>query len=116
MTPEFYQGLIDRGFRRSGDLLYKPDLRASCCPHYTIRLDSAAFKATKDQRQALNRFTNYVLGEEYIRKAGRYYPKTRKEASDRKQIFNVVQRVKEPEAETVTQSKGFFDNSNGKVY
>lgn len=34
-----YQQLIDRGWRRSGKFLYKPNLEASCCPPYTIRLD-----------------------------------------------------------------------------
>lgn len=31
--------------------MYKPDQAASCCPHYTIRLDSDQFHASKDQRQ-----------------------------------------------------------------
>ena len=34
-----YQKLIDRGWRRSGKILYKPNLEESCCPPYTIRLD-----------------------------------------------------------------------------
>ena len=32
-----YQKMIDRGWRRSGTYCYKPDLRASCCPQYTIK-------------------------------------------------------------------------------
>jgi hypothetical protein len=32
-----YQGMIDRGWRRSGLYCYKPDLKRSCCPQYTIK-------------------------------------------------------------------------------
>jgi len=37
LSPEHYQELIDRGWRRSGSLLYLPDASRSCCVHYTIR-------------------------------------------------------------------------------
>jgi hypothetical protein len=37
LSPEHYQALMDRGWRRSGSLLYLPDALRSCCPHYTIR-------------------------------------------------------------------------------
>lgn len=37
MRIDHYQELMDRGWRRSGSLYYKPDLPRSCCPHYTIR-------------------------------------------------------------------------------
>ncbi|KAJ1937090.1 Arginyl-tRNA--protein transferase 1, partial [Linderina pennispora] len=32
-----YQQLVDRGWRRSGSLLYLTDMSDSCCPYYTIR-------------------------------------------------------------------------------
>lgn len=53
----------------------------------------------------MNRFNNYVLGDEYIRKAGRYYPRTRQEVKKKKQIFDVVERVSEPEIGTLSASK-----------
>ena len=34
---QVYQEMMNRGWRRSGTYLYKPDLRRSCCPQYTIR-------------------------------------------------------------------------------
>lgn len=40
------QELLDRGWRRSGRYIYKPDM-ATCCPQYTIRLNSRLFVATK---------------------------------------------------------------------
>ncbi|KAF8719145.1 hypothetical protein AX14_011405 [Amanita brunnescens Koide BX004] len=56
-----YQQMIDRGWRRSGTWCYKPDLRYSCCPQYTIRLDALAFKPSKSQRKVINRWNRYVL-------------------------------------------------------
>lgn len=37
LRPQDYQAMIDRGWRRSGDYCYKPDMRRTCCPQYTIR-------------------------------------------------------------------------------
>ena len=87
---------------RSGVTIYKPNLRKSCCPQYTIRyaapsvyvgntvstkslqsrccphsLDTLAFRSTRDQRRAVNRWTRYVLGEEYVRKVAILYPKSK---------------------------------------
>lgn len=71
LTPEEYQELIDRGFRRSGTFIYKPDLKNSCCPQYTIRLDVKQFKPGKEHRQGLNRFNRYVTSSSSTRQTGR---------------------------------------------
>ncbi|WWD00610.1 hypothetical protein V866_007545 [Kwoniella sp. B9012] len=60
MTPEFYQMLIDRGWRRSGDYVYHPDMARTCCPQYTIRLNSTNFKGNKKHRQVTNRFNRFL--------------------------------------------------------
>ncbi|CDO68698.1 hypothetical protein BN946_scf184652.g25 [Trametes cinnabarina] len=52
--------MIDRGWRRSGTYCYKPDLKRSCCPQYTIKLDALQFKPSKSQRKLLNRFNRFV--------------------------------------------------------
>ena len=96
-----YQSLLNRGWRRSGRQLYKPDLRASCCPQYTIRLDSYSFHASKDQRQTLNRFNQYVLGDAYIQEAARLYPLSRDQAKKRNTNFDLLERVHESEKEHI---------------
>ncbi|KAK4052864.1 Arginyl-tRNA--protein transferase 1 [Microbotryomycetes sp. JL221] len=53
-----YRALLDRGWRRSGSYMYKPDMRATCCPQYTISLEAGAFSPSKSQRQLLHRFAN----------------------------------------------------------
>ncbi|KAE8452796.1 hypothetical protein EG329_013068 [Mollisiaceae sp. DMI_Dod_QoI] len=99
LTPDFYQSLLNRGWRRSGSLLYKPDQRGSCCPQYTIRLDADSFHASKDQRQTLNRFTKHILGDAYVKEAARLYPRSRDQAKKRDTEFDVVERVHECERE-----------------
>ncbi|TGO89597.1 hypothetical protein BPOR_0102g00200 [Botrytis porri] len=101
LHPEFYQGLLDRGWRRSGTLLYKPDLRKSCCPQYAIRLDSHQFRPTKDQRQVLNRFNKYVLGDTYTKEAARLYPKSREQAKKCNTDFDLEERIHEGEKQKV---------------
>ncbi|KAL1411670.1 Arginyl-tRNA--protein transferase 1 [Vanrija albida] len=60
MSPSFYQGLIDRGWRRSGEYVYHPDMGDTCCPQYTIRLDAGAFVLSKNQRGVVNRFNRFL--------------------------------------------------------
>ncbi|KAJ7742494.1 arginine-tRNA-protein transferase [Mycena maculata] len=61
LTCQVYQKMIDRGWRRSGTFCYKPDLKASCCPSYTIKLDAVAFKPSKSQRKLINRWNRFIL-------------------------------------------------------
>ncbi|OSX59239.1 hypothetical protein POSPLADRAFT_1150353 [Postia placenta MAD-698-R-SB12] len=56
-----YQKMIDRGWRRSGTYCYKPDLRRSCCPAYTIKLDALKFSPSKSQRKIISRWNRFVL-------------------------------------------------------
>ncbi|KAF4428375.1 arginine-tRNA-protein transferase [Fusarium austroafricanum] len=84
-------------WRRSGTLMYRPDQRRSCCPHYTIRLDSSQFKPSRDQRQTVNRFNKYVMGDNYMKEATRLYPKSRDQAKKRDNHFDLVERIHEAE-------------------
>ena len=81
--------------------MYKPDQIAACCPHYTIRLDADDFHASKDQRQVLNRFNKYILGEDYIKEAARLYPKSREQAKKRSTDFDLLERVHESEKDNL---------------
>ncbi|KAH6640805.1 arginine-tRNA-protein transferase [Chaetomium tenue] len=101
LTPTFYQKLVDRCWRRSGTLLYRPNQKHSCCPHYTLRLDSTQFKPTKDQRQAVNRFNRHIIGDTYAREAARLHPRSRAEVRRRHNVFDLVERIHEPEAEVL---------------
>ncbi|GAA5877358.1 hypothetical protein JCM16303_006255 [Sporobolomyces ruberrimus] len=55
-----YKMLLNRGWRRSGCYMYKPDNANTCCVQYTISQDSSKFKPSRSQRQVLQRFANFV--------------------------------------------------------
>ena len=93
LRVEHYQELVNRGWRRSGTMYYKPDLTRSCCPHYTIRLDASSFKPTRDQRKAVHRLNRYVIGSEYNRKAARLCPVSRKEKREKRDKFDLLSSV-----------------------
>ncbi|KZP07151.1 hypothetical protein FIBSPDRAFT_1053153 [Athelia psychrophila] len=63
LSCQAYQEMIDRGWRRSGTYCYKPDLKHQCCPNYTIKLDAAAFEASKSHRKLLSRWNRFILGD-----------------------------------------------------
>lgn len=60
MSPEVYQNLIDRNWRRCGKYIYKPINSEICCPMYTIRCDAANFKLSNSQKKVIKRFNNYI--------------------------------------------------------
>lgn len=101
MSPSCYQSLVDRSWRRSGSLLYRPNQRDACCPHYTLRVDSAHFRPTRDQRQAINRFNRFVIGDTYTEEASRRHPKSREQAHRRNTEFNLIERIHESESQSL---------------
>ncbi|KAK2010332.1 arginine-tRNA-protein transferase, partial [Colletotrichum eremochloae] len=101
LTPEYYQALLDHYWRRSGTTLYRPDQLHACCVHYTLRLDSAQFKPTRDQRQTINRFNKFLTGEAYTKEAARLHPRTREQAKKRDSEFDLIERVHEAEYDSL---------------
>ena len=69
------------------------------------------FIASKDQRQAINRFNHYILGDEYIKARERLKPKSKEEAKRYKQHFDLAERVHEAEKEVL----GELRDKNGKI-
>lgn len=61
LTVEQYQLMIDLGWRRSGKYLYKPSIDLTCCPSYTIRLDTHKFKPSKSQLKVLRKMQKFLL-------------------------------------------------------
>uniref|UniRef100_A0A2N9FIB5 Arginyl-tRNA--protein transferase n=1 Tax=Fagus sylvatica TaxID=28930 RepID=A0A2N9FIB5_FAGSY len=49
------KNLLDRGWRRSGSFLYKPEMERTCCPAYTIRLKAGDFVHSKEQLRVSRR-------------------------------------------------------------
>lgn len=53
-SPEFYQSLLDMGFRRSGGDIYRPDCN-SCKECLSVRIPVERFTPRRSQRRAWNR-------------------------------------------------------------
>lgn len=53
LDPALYEQFLYKGWRRSGNALYKPDNWKSCCPALTIRLEANQYTPTKSQRKVL---------------------------------------------------------------
>lgn len=60
LKPIHYQLLINRGWRRSGQYIYKPINDKTCCPSYTIRCNALEFHPTKSQRKALSKVKRFL--------------------------------------------------------
>ncbi|KZV23817.1 arginyl-tRNA--protein transferase 1 [Dorcoceras hygrometricum] len=63
LTVDDYQALLDRGWRRSGCLLYKPEMDKTCCPSYTIRLKASNFLPSKEQIRVSKRMQRFLDGK-----------------------------------------------------
>ncbi len=61
MTCQDYQKLVDRGFQRSGNFVYRPVMKKTCCPQYVIRMDVAKFKLSKAQKASIKKFKRYLV-------------------------------------------------------
>jgi len=103
LTVDLYQILVDRGWRRSGTIFYKPDVLRHCCPHYTIRLPVASFKPSKDQRKAINHWNDHVLGEAYAKEAAKRYPISKQEKARLKNAFDLTRELHRAEAQIAKQ-------------
>jgi arginyl-tRNA--protein-N-Asp/Glu arginylyltransferase len=55
LTVDDYSAMLDRGWRRSGHYLYRPDLRRSCCQAFVIRLRVDRFRPSTGQTRVLKR-------------------------------------------------------------
>ncbi|XP_061376607.1 arginyl-tRNA--protein transferase 2 [Gastrolobium bilobum] len=62
LTVDDYQVLLDRGWRRSGCFLYKPEMERTCCPSYTIRLKASDFVPSKEQLRVSKRMQRFLDG------------------------------------------------------
>ncbi|XP_061601279.1 arginyl-tRNA--protein transferase 1 isoform X2 [Cololabis saira] len=60
MTVQDYQDLIDRGWRRSGKYVYKPIMKKTCCPQYTIRCHALKFQPSKSHKKILKKMNKFL--------------------------------------------------------
>ena len=59
LSVEDYQVFLDKGFRRSGHYLYKPDFQKTCCPAYSIRLKAEDYEFSKAHKKCIKKVSKY---------------------------------------------------------
>ncbi|GAA5982247.1 hypothetical protein JCM11641_006238 [Rhodosporidiobolus odoratus] len=96
-SSKSYGALLDKGWRRSGSYLYKPDMGRTCCPQYTIYLTAQDFKPSKSQRQIMQRFNAFVQDGEREGQKGWGPPPATEETADEEMA---------PEGEGQKKNKG----------
>ncbi|KRX04569.1 hypothetical protein PPERSA_04384 [Pseudocohnilembus persalinus] len=56
MENDIYEDLINRGWTRSGNYFYQPNLQESCCKSYCAKIDTKEFKMSKQQKKIWKKF------------------------------------------------------------
>ncbi|CAI2361894.1 unnamed protein product [Moneuplotes crassus] len=98
LRTDDYEKALDLGWQRSGTWLYRPDIKKSCCPLYTPRIDITEFKISKQQKKHMKRFNQYINGtrlsksktDEVILKD----PEEIKRATNQKQYDSFLENLK----------------------
>lgn len=52
--------MLDAGWRRSGNYLYRPDMAKTCCPAYVIRLDAMRYEPSVSHKRVLKRLRRFT--------------------------------------------------------
>ncbi|XP_062092510.1 arginyl-tRNA--protein transferase 2-like [Humulus lupulus] len=102
-----YQDLLDRGWRRSGSFLYKPEMERTCCPSYTIRLRAADFSPSKEQLRVARRLQRFLDGNLDSNKA----PKQKEDSSASKETHSCA----DPQASSSEVKKSSPSNGAEKT-
>ncbi|EFX78786.1 hypothetical protein DAPPUDRAFT_188369 [Daphnia pulex] len=63
MNIQDYENLINCGWRRSGHYCYKPMMKDTCCPQYTIRCNAKDFQMNPSHKKVLKKVRNYLSKE-----------------------------------------------------
>nr|CAG4647050.1 EOG090X06AF [Megafenestra aurita] len=80
MSIQDYEKLINRGWRRSGNYCYKPAMKITCCPQYTIRCNAKDFVLNNSHKKVLKKVKNYMIQDRTIKLVGK--PKFKKTLED----------------------------------
>ncbi|VDL61776.1 unnamed protein product [Nippostrongylus brasiliensis] len=68
---ENFMRLLEYGWSGSGKYMYKPTMERTCCPQYTIRLDSSKFILSRSQRRVLREMNLFLKNDTKPRNAVR---------------------------------------------
>ena len=58
---DIFELLMERGWWRTGNVIFKPQTEAVCCPCYAIRMKPHEYQLTKNHRRILNKWKEFLL-------------------------------------------------------
>ena len=58
---DMFERLMERGWWRTGNVVFKPQLARVCCPSFAIRLPVEKFELAKSHRRVLNMWKNFLI-------------------------------------------------------
>ena len=70
---DIYQNLVEKGWSKSGTLIYKRNYEKSCCKIYQPRVNINNFKISKEQKKVMKKFRKYLSGEYEQNKFNKLY-------------------------------------------
>ncbi|KAI3519798.1 hypothetical protein L1887_09014 [Cichorium endivia] len=121
LTVHDYQALLDRGWRRSGCFLYKPEMEKTCCPSYTIRLKASDFVPSKEQARVSKRMQRFLEGSLTLKKPDEqkdsnsiHLPDTDHVKTDNKSQTNNIEQFLSNEIDSIVLTcteRGEFPNN-----
>ena len=56
-----FETLMERGWWRTGNVIFMPQSEVICCPSFAIRMPAAEYQFTKNHRALLNKWKNFLL-------------------------------------------------------
>ena len=111
---DIYQNLVEKGWSRSGNRLYKKNYEKSCCKIYQPRVNVNNFKITKQQKKVMKKFRKYLTGEYELNKLSNKINNKdieEKEKEKVKEEDEIQNRIDEKLREYITSSN-FLDIIN----
>ena len=58
---EVFEDLMERGWWRTGSIIFIPVLKLVCCPSYALRLPVAKFRLSRSHRRVLKRWNDFLM-------------------------------------------------------
>lgn len=58
---DIFEKLMERGWWRTGNVFFQPQIDKICCPSFAIRMPARKYQLTKNHRRLLNRWRDFLL-------------------------------------------------------
>ena len=108
---DIYQNLVEKGWSRCGNRLYKKNYEKSCCKIYQPRVNVNNFTITKQQKKVMKKFRKYLIGEYEVNKLLNKINSEIKEKEKAKEEDEIQNSIDEKLKEYIT-STNFLDIIN----